>query len=83
MTEQAKLDNLQKILESSSYRIAYRDLDFISLEALRPLRLEMELLKPEMYLSREGITETIVTFGGTQILELPEAEAMLAKAETH
>lgn len=83
MTEQAKMENLQAILNSSSYKIAYRDLEFISLDALRPQRLELELLKPEMFLTREGITETIVTFGGTQILEEAAAEEMLEKAEAH
>jgi uncharacterized protein (TIGR00730 family) len=81
LTEHDKLQNLQAIINSSSYQIAYRDLNFIALEELRPLRLELELLKPEMFLSREGITETIVVFGGTQILEKQDAEEELAKAQ--
>ena len=39
---------LDDIMADPSYRLAYRDPDFIGSEDLRPLRLEMELLKPEM-----------------------------------
>ena len=38
---------LDDIMADPSYRLAYRDPDFIGSEDLRPLRLEMELLKPE------------------------------------
>lgn len=78
---------IKAILDSPSYRLAYHDHDFISRPDLRPLRLELELLKPEMLLEEQGISSTVVVFGGTQILErahgehlLKEAEAVLAEA---
>lgn len=71
----------QRIVDSSSYRLAYRDQDFISRPSLRPLRLELELLKVEMILEENKIDSTIVAFGGTQILERETADAKLADAE--
>ena len=58
---------LQEIMEHSSYRLAYLDQDYIQLDDLRPLRLELELLKPEMLLEERGIKSTVCVFGGTQI----------------
>lgn len=71
---------LNDIINHSSYEKAYRDLEFISRRELRPLRLELELLKPQMMLAENNIEETIVVFGGTQIVEADEAAEELAKA---
>ena len=68
-------------MDHPSYRLAYKDADFMSQEDLRPLRLEMELLKPEMILDELGIKSTIVIFGGTQVAPREEGEQMLADAE--
>lgn len=81
MTEQEVRQNLQAILNSPSYEIAYKDMEFIGREELRPLRLEMELLKPEMFLEAQGVDETIVVFGGTQILEESDAQELVDKAK--
>ena len=72
---------LQEIMDHPSYRLAYRDPDFMSLEELRPLRLEMELLKPEMILDDLGIKSTIVIFGGTQVAPRDEGQRMVDEAE--
>ena len=81
MTEHEIRQNLQAIINSPSYKIAYQDLEFIGLEELRPLRLELELLKPEMFLREAEVENTIVSFGGTQILEKQDAEEELRKAK--
>ncbi|MGV6805264.1 MAG: LOG family protein [Ruegeria sp.] len=54
---------------SSSYRLAFADDDFMCREELRPVRLQLELLKPEMIMSEREITSTIVMFGGARIPE--------------
>ena len=78
----AKLDkNLEDILRSPSYRVAHEDIEFLNLPELRPVRMQLELLKPEMTLIREGVGSTVVIFGGTQVIEKDEAEERLAKAE--
>ena len=54
---------------SPAYRLAFTDDDFMCREELRPVRLQLELLKPELMLDAEGITSTIVLFGGARIPE--------------
>ena len=52
---------------SPSYRLAFADEDFLCRDELRPVRLQLELLKPEMLLDQYGIDSTIVMFGGARI----------------
>lgn len=68
-------------MDHPSYRLAYLDQDFIRSEDLRPLRLEMELLKPEMILDQLGIKSTVVVFGGTQVAPREEGERLMAEAK--
>ncbi len=87
MTDEQAEKNLQEILRSPSYRVAYKDVDFLTSADLRPMRMELELLKPELALKQQDIRSTIVVFGGTRIVEpaaaqkrLERARACLAKA---
>ncbi|WP_394180078.1 TIGR00730 family Rossman fold protein [Yoonia maritima] len=50
-----------------SYALAFADEDFLCREELRPVRLQLELLKPEMLMNEAGIDSTIVLFGGARI----------------
>jgi uncharacterized protein (TIGR00730 family) len=50
-----------------SYRLAFNDNDFLCREDLRPVRLQLELLKPELLMNEYGIDSTIVMFGGARI----------------
>jgi len=52
-----------------SYALAFADPDFMCREELRPVRLQLELLKPEMLMNEAGINSTIVLFGGARIPE--------------
>ena len=52
---------------SASYRLAFADDDFLCRDELRPVRLQLELLKFEMLLDQHGIESTIVLFGGARI----------------
>lgn len=66
---------------SPSYRLAYADEDFLCREELRPVRLQLELLKPEMILAERGIRSTVVMFGGARIPE-PGTKPWAAKNPT-
>jgi len=61
-----------------AYRLAFDDKDFLTSEELRPIRLQLELLKPELMLSEAGIESTVVLFGGARIPE-PGGDAWAAK----
>ncbi|MEX5727289.1 uncharacterized protein Ga0609869_000642 [Rhodovulum iodosum] len=54
---------------SASYRLAYADPEFLCRDELRPVRLQLELLKPELVMSEYGVESTIVLFGGARIPE--------------
>ncbi len=66
---------------SSSYRLAYQDEEFILRDELRPVRLQLELLKPELILQENHIESTVVVFGSARIPEPEAAQARLVSAE--
>jgi uncharacterized protein (TIGR00730 family) len=68
---------------SSSYRLAYADTEFLLREELRPVRLQLELLKPELILQEMGIESTVVIFGSTRIPDADTAAQRLAEAEAN
>jgi uncharacterized protein (TIGR00730 family) len=67
----------------SSYRLAFTDERFLLREDLRPVRMQLELLKPELILREENIVATIVIFGSARLLPRAVAQERLAHAETH
>jgi len=52
---------------SPAYRLAFADDDFLCRDELRPVRLQLELLKPQLELDERQIDSTIVLFGGARI----------------
>jgi len=74
-------ERLQAIIEHPSYRLAHLDHDFIRSTDLRPVRFQLELLKPEIMMDEAGIKSTIVVFGGTQVAPKIEGERLVAEAE--
>jgi uncharacterized protein (TIGR00730 family) len=52
---------------SPAYRLAFADPDFLCRDELRPVRLQLELLKPEMLMTEYGVESTVVLFGGARI----------------
>jgi uncharacterized protein (TIGR00730 family) len=52
---------------SPSYPLAFADGEFMLRDELRPVRLQLELLKPELMMNEAGIESTIVLFGGARI----------------
>lgn len=73
--------NLDAILRSHGYRLAEEDIDFLAQPELRPVRMQLELLKPEMLLEEHHVSSTIVLFGSTQIIAPSEAQLRLERAE--
>jgi uncharacterized protein (TIGR00730 family) len=73
--------NTEKIYPSSSYRVAYEDIEFLKRDDLRPVRLQLELLKPELIMEEHKIVSTVVVFGSARLLSREEAEKHLADVE--
>ena len=53
--------------QAPAYKLAFNDFDFLCRDELRPVRLQLELLKPQMMLDEYGVDSTIVLFGGARI----------------
>src|SRR6187431_1470584 len=66
----------------SAYRLAFTDTDFLLRDELRPVRMQLELLKPELVQREQGIESTIVIFGSARILPPELALERLASART-
>ncbi|WP_026166879.1 LOG family protein [Novosphingobium nitrogenifigens] len=68
--------------QDPAYRLAFRDTDFLLREELRPIRFQLELLKPEMLLDEAGIASTLVMYGSARIPSPDHVEQTLARADT-
>jgi len=65
----------------SAYELAFKDEEFLLREELRPVRMQLELLKPELVLTEQGVRSTVVIFGSARLLPRDVAEQRLAVAE--
>ncbi len=72
----------EAIMRNPSYQLAYEDIGLMAEDDLRPLRLQMELLKPERALRKQGIRSTVVVFGSARIVSRDVALTRLEQAET-
>ncbi len=59
---------------SPAYRLAYDDLDFILRDEMRAVRLQLELIKPEILMEEHQVDSTVVLFGGARIRPPEEAD---------
>jgi uncharacterized protein (TIGR00730 family) len=80
MTSADPEKNRKAILDSRSYMPVENDAEFLQQPELRPVRVQLELLKPELGFSREEVDSTIVVFGGTQVVEAERARIALDRA---
>jgi uncharacterized protein (TIGR00730 family) len=74
-------DRILAIRRSNSYRQSHIDPDFMGRVELRPVRLQLELLKPELIMQEQGVQSTVVVFGGTRVVERANAEQRLQAAQ--
>lgn len=65
-----------------AYKLAFQDNDFLLREDLRPIRFQLELLKPELLLEEAGIASTFVFYGSARIPSPEHADAIVAAART-
>jgi len=81
MTPPSDPDSISPAVESSSYIPADRDTEFLQRDELRPIRIGLELLKPELIQHEEGVRSTIVVFGSARLQEQAAAKQVLHHAE--
>ncbi|MDG2004937.1 MAG: LOG family protein [Novosphingobium sp.] len=68
--------------QNSAYRLAFRDTEFLLRDELRPVRFQLELLKPEMLLEEANIGSTLVMYGSARIPSPEDCDGVLAAADT-
>src|SRR5436190_328100 len=66
--------------ESPAYKLAFQDSEFLLREDLRPVRFQLELLKPELLLNEADIGSTFVFYGSARIPSPEMADALIAAA---
>lgn len=65
---------------SDAYRLAFQDKEFLLREDLRPVRFQLELLKPELLMNEAKIGSTFVFYGSARIPEPSLADALVEGA---
>ncbi|RZA15979.1 MAG: LOG family protein [Proteobacteria bacterium] len=65
-----------------TYRLAFRDSDFILRDDLRPVRFQLELMKPEILMDEARVGSTLVIYGSARIPSPEELDAVLSRAST-
>lgn len=78
-TARAQLSTPQT--EHPAYRLAFQDMEFLLREDLRPVRFQLELLKPSLLLDEANIASTFVVYGSARIPEPDKAEMLLDLAQ--
>ena len=73
----------EHILHSPAFRLAHEDPDFLAENDLRPVRVQLELIKPERALRNHAIHSTVVVFGSARIISPDVAEKQLNEARAH
>jgi len=66
--------------ESEAYKLAFQDTDFLLRPDLRPVRFQLELLKPELLLNEAKIGSVFVFYGSARIPEPALADALIEAA---
>ncbi|WP_260482656.1 LOG family protein [Sphingomicrobium flavum] len=68
--------------ESEAYKLAFQDTDFLLRDDLRPVRFQLELLKPELLMNEAKIASLFVVYGSARVPEPAKAQEKLANAKT-
>src|SRR3954464_9939480 len=66
--------------DSAAYKLAFQDTEFLLREDLRPVRFQLELLKPDLLLNEANIGSTFVFYGSARIPSPEMADALVAAA---
>ncbi len=68
-------------LQADAYRLAFADPEFLLRRETRGIRMQLEMLKPDLAQREAGIENTIVVYGSARFREASEAQEQLVRAE--
>ncbi|MFP4391508.1 MAG: TIGR00730 family Rossman fold protein [Desulfohalobiaceae bacterium] len=66
---------------SPTYRLAFQDPDFLLRSELRPTRIQLEMIKPELTLEEQGVESTVVIYGSARIPDPETAQLRLSNLQ--
>ena len=69
------------MLEADAYRLAFSDPEFLLRRETRGIRIQLEMLKPDLDQSEQGIESTVVVFGSARFPAPEDAAKSLASAQ--
>jgi uncharacterized protein (TIGR00730 family) len=75
--EDSLAGNVPQHLNSPSYEIAFKDHNFIRSDVARPMRIQLEMEKPEYFMRQAGIRSTIIVFGSARFVSTNRAHRHL------
>ena len=67
--------------KSKSYKLAFDDPQFLLRDELRAVRIQLEIMKPEIIQQELGVKSTVVIFGGARIPDPETAAKKLQREE--
>ena len=68
-------------LQADAYRLAFADPEFLLRRETRGIRIQLEMLKPEVDQHEQGVENTVVVFGSARFPAPEQASAALKLAE--
>ncbi|MDT0136307.1 TIGR00730 family Rossman fold protein [Acidovorax sp. PRC11] len=68
-------------LHADAYRLAFADPEFMLRRETRGIRFQLEMLKPDLGQTAQGIQNTVVVYGSARFLAPEDAAQQLADAE--
>ncbi len=76
-----RANRIKTLMESPTYRLATDDPDFLEHDDLRAVRLQLEYLKPEWTMRKQGIGSTVIVFGSARLLSGNQIATELARLD--
>ncbi|OYQ40158.1 Rossman fold protein, TIGR00730 family [Rhodoferax sp. TH121] len=74
--------DMGNMLEADAYRLAFADPEFLLRRETRGLRIQLEMLKPDLDQAAQGVENTVVVFGSARFPSPEDANAALKAAKT-
>ena len=69
-------------LEADAYRLAFADPEFLLRRETRGIRMQLEMLKPDLAQLEQGIENTVVVFGSARFSSMEDAQRIMEQART-
>ena len=68
-------------LQADAYRLAFADTEFLLRRETRGIRIQLEMLKPDLDQTTQGVNDTVVVFGSARFMAPEDAQVLLTTAQ--